>query len=141
MLSLGRALIDEEVNKELFTAIVDVLHTNTVLFHKSSGERDADAISALVAIADGGIDSLYVIYWTLNLLGMPVKELFDEVHRSNMAKSQGGKVLRRNDGKILKPEGWQPPNLRKIILDKIASLRQEREVNARAIPVTESNQA
>jgi predicted HAD superfamily Cof-like phosphohydrolase len=26
-----------------------------------------------------------------------------------------GKVLRREDGKILKPEGWQPPSLKQYL--------------------------
>jgi predicted HAD superfamily Cof-like phosphohydrolase len=36
-----------------------------------------------------------------------------EVVRSNMAKVDPvtGKVIRRADGKILKPEGWTPPQL------------------------------
>ena len=41
---------------------------------------------------------------------------FREVHRSNMAKvGPGGKVLRREDGKILKPEGWTPPDLKGVL--------------------------
>jgi predicted HAD superfamily Cof-like phosphohydrolase len=36
-----------------------------------------------------------------------------EVVRSNMAKVDPvtGKVIKRADGKILKPEGWTPPQL------------------------------
>jgi predicted HAD superfamily Cof-like phosphohydrolase len=42
---------------------------------------------------------------------------WDEVLRSNMAKVDplSGKVRRREDGKILKPEGWKPPNLTKFV--------------------------
>lgn len=36
----------------------------------------------------------------------------DEVTRSNLAKIVDGKVLRREDNKILKPEGWLPPDIR-----------------------------
>jgi hypothetical protein len=34
-----------------------------------------------------------------------------------MAKIDAGTgvVLRREDGKILKPEGWQPPNLKQYL--------------------------
>jgi predicted HAD superfamily Cof-like phosphohydrolase len=33
--------------------------------------------------------------------------------RTNFAKidAETGKVRKREDGKVLKPEGWQPPNL------------------------------
>jgi predicted HAD superfamily Cof-like phosphohydrolase len=42
-------------------------------------------------------------------------DAFNEVHRSNMAKLVDGKVLRRDDGKVLKPEGWQPPQLAQFL--------------------------
>jgi predicted HAD superfamily Cof-like phosphohydrolase len=32
-----------------------------------------------------------------------------------MAKLVDGKVLRRADGKVMKPEGWQPPNLAQFL--------------------------
>jgi len=32
-----------------------------------------------------------------------------------MAKLVDGKVIRREDGKVLKPEGWQPPQLSQFL--------------------------
>ena len=32
-----------------------------------------------------------------------------------MAKLVDGKVLRREDGKVMKPEGWTPPELGAIL--------------------------
>jgi hypothetical protein len=32
-----------------------------------------------------------------------------------MEKAPGGIVKRRPDGKVLKPEGWQPPDIAKLI--------------------------
>lgn len=45
--------------------------------------------------------------------GYPMKAGWDEVLRSNFAKVDPvtGKIKRREDGKILKPDGWTPPNL------------------------------
>ena len=45
-------------------------------------------------------------------------DAFNEVHRSNMAKLVDGKVIRRDDGKVLKPEGWQPPQLAQFLPDE-----------------------
>ena len=45
-------------------------------------------------------------------------DAFNEVHRSNMAKLVDGKVIRREDGKVLKPEGWQPPQLAQFLPDE-----------------------
>jgi predicted HAD superfamily Cof-like phosphohydrolase len=42
---------------------------------------------------------------------------WEEVIRSNMDKvdPETGMVRKRSDGKILKPEGWKPPNLSDLI--------------------------
>lgn len=34
-----------------------------------------------------------------------------EVAKSNLAKIVDGRVIRREDGKVLKPEGWTPPDI------------------------------
>jgi predicted HAD superfamily Cof-like phosphohydrolase len=49
--------------------------------------------------------------------GYNVAGAWDEVVRTNMAKVDPvtGKVRRREDGKILKPEGWHPPDMSKFI--------------------------
>lgn len=49
--------------------------------------------------------------------GWPMNEGWAEVIRSNMAKidPKTGMVLRRADGKILKPEGWTPPDLSSLL--------------------------
>lgn len=50
--------------------------------------------------------------------GYPMQAAWDEVHHSNMAKvGPDGKVKRREDGKILKPEGWKGPDLEKVLID------------------------
>ena len=42
---------------------------------------------------------------------------WQEVVKTNMAKvdPETGKVRRRTDGKILKPEGWKPPDMTKFV--------------------------
>ena len=42
-----------------------------------------------------------------------IGEEYDEFARSNLSKinSETGKVIKRDDGKVLKPEGWTPPQL------------------------------
>lgn len=72
----------------------------------------------LVEIADGINDAIVVLLGTAIAYGIP-KEVWKEVHKSNMAKAQpDGTVLRRADGKILKPESWTPPDIGKILYDK-----------------------
>ena len=77
--------------------------------------RAGDLIEILDALADIG----YILAGTIINHGMQdiYDDAFDEVHRSNMAKLVDGKVLRRSDGKVMKPEGWQPPDLAQFLSD------------------------
>lgn len=76
---------------------------------------DAEENDDLVEIADALADIIYIACGTAVSYGIPLDRIFDEVHSSNMAKLVDGKVIRREDGKIQKPEGWQSPNIEKII--------------------------
>ena len=65
---------------------------------------DLDFAESIDAVAD-------LIYVAIGLgitMGVDLGPIWDEVHRSNMAKA-GGPV--RDDGKQLKPEGWTPPDI------------------------------
>lgn len=62
---------------------------------------------SLPKTADACIDSLYVIIGNLLAMGIDPRPLFDAVHGANMAKV-GGPVV---NGKTMKPEGWQPPDI------------------------------
>lgn len=72
----------------------------------------------LVGIADALADQLYILLGTINAHGMTdlIEHIFDEVHSSNASKiGPDGQVIKRADGKILKPEGYFPPNIRKFV--------------------------
>ena len=72
----------------------------------------------MVEIADGCADLKWVIEGLEHSLNLPQQEVWDEVARSNLSKiSEDGKVKKRKDGKVLKPEGWTPPDI-KTILEK-----------------------
>jgi predicted HAD superfamily Cof-like phosphohydrolase len=56
-------------------------------------------------------------YYCLNISaqhGVNLSSIFDVVHQANMAKRDPvtGKFMRREtDGKVIKPAGWQPPDI------------------------------
>ena len=55
-------------------------------------------------------DLLYVTYGALIAFGMDADKCFAEVHRSNMSKlTAEGKVLYRDDGKVMKSAELPPP--------------------------------
>ena len=57
-------------------------------------------------------DLLYVTLGTLTQLGINPDAPFAAVHQANLAKV-GGPV--REDGKLLKPAGWQPADVRAVL--------------------------
>ena len=56
-------------------------------------------------------DLLYVVFGTAVSYGIPIDEVFSEVHRSNMSKSMDKNEI----GKTVKGESYSPPNIRPIL--------------------------
>lgn len=82
---------------------------------ETSELRHALSQGNLALIADGCVDSIYVILWAANVCGINLAPIWEAVHLSNMKKTGGGK---RADGKVLKPKGWVPPDVLGLIRDQ-----------------------
>lgn len=67
---------------------------------------------------DALIDILVVTVGAIHSMGADGEGAWNEVMRTNFAKINPDtkKVIKRGDGKVLKPEGWQPPSLEKYLL-------------------------
>ena len=89
-------LIDEEFNDELKTAI-----------------SNNDPVETLDAL----LDILVVTIGAIHSMGADGEGGWKEVMRTNFAKidKDTGKVRKREDGKVLKPIGWSPPDLKPFI--------------------------
>ena len=84
------ALIEEE-HRELKQALAD--------------NNDVEVLDAL-------IDILVVTIGAIHSAGFDAEGAWKEVMATNFAKiGNDGKVRKREDGKVLKPVGWTPPNL------------------------------
>ena len=59
--------------------------------------------------ADALVDAIYYLCHCAAKHGMNLDPLFQIVHQANMKKIVNGKILKREDGKILKPKGWEDP--------------------------------
>jgi predicted HAD superfamily Cof-like phosphohydrolase len=70
----------------------------------------------IIKIADALGDLIYVINGAATAYGIDLDPILDEIHRSNMTKI-GGHI--REDGKVLKPESYEPPNIKEIILKQL----------------------
>jgi predicted HAD superfamily Cof-like phosphohydrolase len=77
---------------------------------------DGESNDDLVEIADALADIVYIAYGTAVSYGIPLDEIFDEVHSSNMSKlGDDGKPVYRDDGKVLKGPRYRPPNVQSIL--------------------------
>lgn len=76
--------------------------------------QDADTD---VATLDALIDILVVTIGAIHSMGADGERAWIEVMRSNFAKidHDSGKVRKREDGKVLKPDGWKPPELEQFL--------------------------
>lgn len=95
--NLYKSLIDEEV-AELHSA--------------------QDTVEQLDAL----IDILVVTIGAIHSMGADGEGAWKEVMRSNFDKidSRTGQVRKREDGKVLKPAGWEPPRLTEFVSKKSA---------------------
>jgi predicted HAD superfamily Cof-like phosphohydrolase len=66
-----------------------------------------------VETLDALIDIVVVTIGALHSMGADVEGAWKEVMKTNFAKidHETGKVRKRDDGKVLKPIGWEPPQL------------------------------
>ena len=88
------------------------------LIEEETGElqaavRSNDRVEQLDAL----IDIMVVTIGALHSLGVDAEGAWREVLRSNLDKidKATGKVRKREDGKVLKPENWKPPELSKFV--------------------------
>jgi predicted HAD superfamily Cof-like phosphohydrolase len=66
---------------------------------------------------DACFDMMWVIVGYMKSRGWDCENIWDEGAKSNLSKIDPvtGLVKRREDGKILKPEGWKPPDFTKFV--------------------------
>jgi predicted HAD superfamily Cof-like phosphohydrolase len=95
------------------------------LYVKLINEECNELIDAItnhdkVETLDALIDILVVTIGAVHSMGADAEGAWKEVMRTNFAKidHDTGKVRKREDGKVLKPQGWTPPNLEPFITKK-----------------------
>jgi predicted HAD superfamily Cof-like phosphohydrolase len=116
-LNLARKLIEEEFRELIdeMDQVALVVSDGTI----SDGPKEALSHSYLQDATAEAADLIYVVCQFCNMFGLPLTEMYDAIHAANMRKvnPNTGKVERREDGKVLKPEGWKPAELTRIYLN------------------------
>jgi predicted HAD superfamily Cof-like phosphohydrolase len=88
------------------------------LIDEEVGElKDAIMDNDIVETVDAVLDTIVVCLGALHSLGVDPEGAWAEVIRSNMSKVDPitGKMLKREDGKIIKHPDWSAPNLQPFI--------------------------
>lgn len=88
------------------------LYTNLIMEEVAELKQaieDNDQVEQLDAL----IDIIVVTIGAIHSMGAHAQGAWNEVMLTNFAKidKNTGKVRKREDGKVLKPEGWVPPDL------------------------------
>lgn len=97
-----------EFNEEQYKLYVNLIREEVRELEESTTRvDDLDALIDIIVVAIGAIHSM----------GADAEGAWKEVMSTNFNKidKQTGKVRKREDGKVLKPMGWQPPQLNQFI--------------------------
>ena len=69
----------------------------------------------VIEVADGLADMVWVIMGMCNSCGIDFDSVWQEVRASNMSKFPNGKAIKNEHGKIMKPESYFKPDLKKVL--------------------------
>lgn len=103
------------------------------LYEEQREFTEAHAMGDLARCADALADIVWVALGTAHLMGLPFDAVWNEVKRANYAKrpwSDGDPVKPRNvvGLEIVKPEGWQPPDIEQALETFMANFFSIRSV-------------
>ena len=106
MIACGQTVGEENVDQ--YKLYLDLINEEVQELKDST--MPADDLDALV-------DILVVTMGAINSMGADGEGAWREVMATNFAKIDKvtGKVRKREDGKVLKPEGWTAPDLKKYL--------------------------
>lgn len=91
-------------------------HRGELLAEEAAEVAEVSVIGPLDRLAHELADVVYVAYGTALVHGIDLDAVIAEIHRSNMTKlGPDGSVARRADGKVLKGEHYEPPDVSGVL--------------------------
>ncbi|MFI8090491.1 MazG nucleotide pyrophosphohydrolase domain-containing protein [Streptomyces sp. NPDC086080] len=91
-------------------------HRGGLLAEEAREVAEVSVTGPLDRLAHELADVVYVAYGTALVHGIGLDDVIAEVHRSNMTKlGPGGEVGRRADGKILKGDHYEAPDVSAVL--------------------------
>ena len=100
----------DEFNQKQFGLYVDLIDEEFKELKEAINNNNS------VETLDALIDILVVTIGAIHSAGFDAEGAWREVMNTNFAKiGNDGKVRKREDGKVLKPVGWTPPELAQFV--------------------------
>ena len=91
-------------------------HRGELLAEEAAEVAEVSVTGPLDKLAHELADVVYVAYGTALVHGMDLDAVIAEIHRSNMTKlGPDGRVARRADGKVLKGEHYEVPDVSAVL--------------------------
>ena len=114
MLASGQTInINNEEQAQLYHRLINEEYNEFIVARNQKDE---------VETLDACFDMMWVIIGYMLSKGYDVEGSWDEGAKSNLAKINAltGKVIKREDGKVLKPDGWKKPDFNKFTCKTVA---------------------
>ena len=119
---ISKKLTDEDKEKlfEISSKQTNILYDNLPdVFQQDIKEYKMEQTHVIMAEQmDAIVDAMYYLMDSSNRHGIYLMDIFNEVHQANMNKLYDGHAIIEN-GKLEKPDNWQPPDINKIAIDQL----------------------
>jgi hypothetical protein len=120
---MTNAFRDQEKFMKACDQTVDGFNQDQFKLYVSLIEEESDELKVAIVnndqveTLDALVDILVVTIGAIHSMGADAEGAWKEVMSTNFAKidKETGKVRKREDGKVLKPTGWVPPNLKPFV--------------------------
>jgi predicted HAD superfamily Cof-like phosphohydrolase len=108
MKACDQSITGDQAQFDMYCALIEEEHTE--LKQALADNNDVETLDAL-------IDILVVTIGAIHSAGWDAEGAWKEVMVTNFAKinKATGKVRKREDNKVLKPQGWEPPDLKPFL--------------------------
>ena len=108
------------LGEQKISPVLNLKNDQTQLYMNLIEEEFNETLNAfieddLVEVADGLADMVWVIMGMCNSAGIDFDKIWKEVKSSNMSKFVEGKFIKNDAGKIMKPETYFKPDIKKAL--------------------------
>ena len=94
-------------------------HRGELLAEEAAEVAEVSVSGPLDRLAHELADVVYVAYGTALVHGVDLDAVIAEIHRANMTKiGPGGEIVRRDDGKVLKGEHYEAPDVSGVLREQ-----------------------